>query len=193
MKRRVPVVDGRVIAAERQLEIVVDVVADDEALHFGIEAGSGWSPAPASARAVRLNSPKTVTLGERELHVQDELAFLKARVRLEQRLGAETRGRRFERGRREIDIRESADLQGRVAGSNGLVRFGVDERHIVSLVRCRGDRRGGRRRGRQAGGGASFQLGEPPLQAVDPLPAMFRLAREWPDRLSARARRPRER
>src|ERR1700681_501762 len=41
MKRGVPVIDGRVVTAERDLEIIALLEPDNTALHFHVESSSG--------------------------------------------------------------------------------------------------------------------------------------------------------
>jgi hypothetical protein len=60
--RGVPVIDRRVISAERELEIVVEVVADDQALDFDIKPRSGRRPGSGIA-----------TRGERDLAEETNL------------------------------------------------------------------------------------------------------------------------
>src|SRR6185312_6991905 len=43
----VPIADRRVITAERNLEMVALIVADNGALHFGVKAGCGGRPCAA--------------------------------------------------------------------------------------------------------------------------------------------------
>ena len=61
----VPVINGGVIAAEGQLEIVIQVVADDQTFEFEIEARRRRSARPASDLAVRLSSLNTLTLEDK--------------------------------------------------------------------------------------------------------------------------------
>src|SRR5690242_20296358 len=91
MERRVPVVDGSMIPAEREFEAVVRVVTDDQALHFGIETRGGRGARACIGARRQAQFPEYRNLRRKSAaQVQDKLALLETRVRLQQRLRSET-------------------------------------------------------------------------------------------------------
>src|SRR5262245_12793381 len=107
MERRVPIIDRRVIAPERELGVVVDVIPHDYALDFRVEASRRRrSRAGIGARREAQLSEQAHLRRKRRAEVQRELSFLKSAVRAEQALRAEARRAAAQVGGGEIQIAE---------------------------------------------------------------------------------------
>src|SRR5215471_9473008 len=141
MERCVPVIDWRVITPEGDLEEIVGVITDDQALHFGVKSGR-WRRAGARIR----------TRGQAELaedgdlrrqggsEVQHELAFLKAAVLVQHRLRSESAVRPVQITCREVDVRESRNFEEWIA-RQGLLGGSSRRGNSIMIVQSRGRRR----------------------------------------------------
>src|SRR6266404_5884693 len=93
MERRVPVVDGRVIATERDFKIVALRKPYRGSLHFSIEPGCGRRARPGVRPGREAEFAKEAhPRGECGTEVECELALLEAGVRIELTSGSETAG-----------------------------------------------------------------------------------------------------
>src|ERR1700686_4151350 len=132
MERSVPVVDGSVIAAEREFEVVIQVVADDNALHFGVKSGGRWCSSAGVIAGRQGKLSENGHLGrQRGTQMQCELPFLESAVGKHQGLGAKSAGSTMKIRRGEIDVAEAGNLERRV---NWLRRFGLRHRHRRLVV-----------------------------------------------------------
>jgi hypothetical protein len=150
-------------APEGDLEVVVQIVTDDEALEFHVEArGRGRSRTRIGARRHAQFSEHADLGRQRRAHVQRELTFLESRTRAQQRLRAESGGGAMRIRGSEIEIAESRYFERRI----GCLRIGRRRRIVIvrGLLRRRRRRRSLRRHGAHA---RILQLRHAFLQRVD--------------------------
>ena len=169
MEGRVPVIDGRVVAAEGDLEVIVQVVADDEPLDFDIEAGDGRRPRARIGARRHAQFAEDTHLGrKRRTHMQRELAFLKPRMWSQQGLRAETARGPMQIRRREVEIAEARHLE---RGIFGPVRIGNGRRIVLvrglHCLRRSGSRSRSGSCGRDRPCGGVLQLRDTLFQSVD--------------------------
>src|ERR1035438_1414369 len=89
MEGGIPVIDGRMVTAEGEFEIVVEIVTQDQTFDLQVETGGGRRPGSGIAASREGHLSEEGDLGrERRGQVQSGLSQLEATVRTEQRLGA---------------------------------------------------------------------------------------------------------
>src|SRR2546423_9832068 len=132
MERGVPIVYRRVITAERELEKVALIEANNGAFYFNVEAGSRGSAGCRVRPGRHAYFTKEIDSGRKGgAEVQRELPLGEAAMRADECLVAEAARRGVQVRRREIDVGEAGDLERRI----GRLRAFSHRRRRLLLLR----------------------------------------------------------